>query len=73
MGYASEAAKAVIDYSFENLKADKLYAGHHPKNEASKRLLTRLGFHYIGKKYYEPTGLYHLSYELVNYKSGYDL
>jgi RimJ/RimL family protein N-acetyltransferase len=66
MGYAFEAAKAVIDYSFDALKADKLYAGHHPQNEASKKLLTKLGFQYIGDNYYEPTGLYHPSYELVN-------
>lgn len=66
MGYASEAAKAVIDYSFDTLKADRLYAGHHPQNEASKNLLTKLGFQYIGKNYYKPTGLYHPSYELAN-------
>lgn len=66
MGYASEAAKAVIDYSFVTLKADKLYAGHHPQNEASKKLLTKLGFRYIGDNYYKPTGLYHPSYELLN-------
>lgn len=66
IGYALEAAKAVIDYSFTVLRAEKLYAGHHPQNEASKKLLTKLGFQYIKKKYYEPTGLYHPSYELVN-------
>lgn len=66
IGYALEAAKAVIDYSFTVLRVDKLYAGHHPQNEASKKLLTKLGFQYIKKKYYEPTGLYHPSYELVN-------
>ena len=65
-GYAFEAAEAVINYSFDHLKADKLYAGHHPQNEASQKLLTRLGFHYIGKNFYAPTGLYHPSYELVN-------
>lgn len=66
MGFASEAAIAVISYSFNTLNAEKLYAGHHPHNEASKKLLTKLGFQYIGKNYYEPTGLYHPSYELVN-------
>lgn len=66
MGYASEAAKAVIDYSFDHLKANKLYAGHHPQNEASKKLLVKLGFHFIGTNFYEPTGLYHPSYELAN-------
>lgn len=64
MGYASEAAEAVIDYSFQVLKAEILYAGHHPKNAASEKLLTKLGFQYIGKNYYEPTGLYHPSYQL---------
>lgn len=66
MGYASEAAKAVIDYSFAVLRADKLYAGHHPQNMASEKLLKKLGFQYIGKNYYTPTGLYHPSYELIN-------
>ncbi len=68
MGYASEAAKAVINYSFETLKAKKLYAGHHPQNKASEKLLTKLGFLYAGGNYFKPTGLYHLWYELVNNK-----
>lgn len=63
-GYASEAARAAINYSFDVLKADKLYAGHHPQNKASEKLLMRLGFQYIGLNFYEPTGLYHPSYEL---------
>lgn len=69
MGYACEAAKAVIDYSFTILRAGKLYAGHHPQNKASEKLLVKLGFHYIGKNYYKPTGLYHPSYELMNHGS----
>lgn len=65
IGYATEAAEAVIDYSFDFLKADQLYAGHHPQNVGSEKLLKKLGFLYIGKNYYKPTGLYHPSYELV--------
>lgn len=64
MGYAFEGAEAVIDYSRHSLKAEKLYAGHHPQNEASKKVLEKLGFWYIGNNYYEPTGLYHPSYEM---------
>jgi len=64
MGYAYEAARAAINYSFDVLKVDKLYAGHHPQNKASEKLLLRLGFQYIGLNFYEPTGLYHPSYEL---------
>nr|WP_314466158.1 GNAT family N-acetyltransferase [uncultured Clostridium sp.] len=65
-GYASEAAKAAIEYSFHILKAKKLYAGHHPQNKASEKLLLKLGFQSIGREFYTPTGLYHPSYELVN-------
>ncbi|MCM1217455.1 MAG: GNAT family N-acetyltransferase [Lachnospiraceae bacterium] len=65
-GYATEAAKAVITYAFTRLSADKLFAGHNPKNVNSPRILARLGFHYIGDEYYAPTGLYHPSYELIN-------
>lgn len=65
-GYAYEAATAAISYSFNTLDADKLYAGHHPQNEASRKLLHKLGFKDVGNNYYEPTGLYHPSYELIN-------
>lgn len=65
LGYGIEAAKAVIDYSFAKLEGNKLYAGHHPLNVASEKLLKKLGFCYIGTSFYEPTGLYHPSYELV--------
>ena len=68
-GYAVEAAKAVINYGFEVLKADKLFAGHNPNNKASQKVLQKLGFAYIGDEFYEPTGLYHPSYELINIKN----
>lgn len=62
-GYAAEAAKAVIQYAFTTLHAEKLFAGHNPKNVASQKALAKLGFTYIGDEYYGPTGLYHPSYE----------
>jgi len=63
-GYAMEAAKAVIGYAFSVLKTQALFAGHNPNNKASSKLLLKLGFRYIGDEFYEPTGLYHPSYEL---------
>ena len=63
-GYATEAATAVIDYAFSVLKAEALFAGHNPNNVASSKVLLKLGFRYIGDEFYEPTGLYHPSYEL---------
>lgn len=61
-GYASEAARAVIDYAFVSLGAENLFCGHNPNNTASRRLVEKLGFHFIGEEYYAPTGLMHPSY-----------
>lgn len=63
-GYAQEAAQAVIHYAFSDLQAKGLFAGHNPNNIASSKVLLKLGFQYIGDEFYEPTGLYHPSYEL---------
>lgn len=63
-GYAVESATAVIEYAFTVLKAKRLFAGHNPRNIASAKVLGKLGFTYIGDEFYEPTGLYHPSYEL---------
>lgn len=65
-GYAMEAANAVIYYAFSVLKAERLFAGHNPNNTASRKVLNKLGFSYIGDEFYEPTGLYHPSYELCD-------
>lgn len=63
-GYAAEAARAVIKYAFDKFKASALFAGHNPKNEASRILLKKLGFRYTHDEYYPPTGLKHPSYLL---------
>jgi RimJ/RimL family protein N-acetyltransferase len=42
-GYATEAAKAVIDYAFTDLNAHKIIAHCNPKNEKSWKLLERAG------------------------------
>ena len=65
-GYAVEAANAVIDYAFAILGANALFAGHNPNNKASQKVLAKQGFHYVGDEFYEPTGLYHPSYEFRN-------
>lgn len=64
MGYAKEAAEAVIQYAIKNEIAVKLFAGHNPSNTASEKLLLSLGFIKSGVQYYPPTGLMHPSYEL---------
>lgn len=68
-GYAQEFANAVIEYAFTVLKAKKLFARHNPNNIKSRKILNKLGFVYVGDEFYEPTGLYHPSYELENFTS----
>lgn len=63
-GLASEAARAVIDHAFGELRAAALFAGHHPDNHASRRLLQKLGFRYTHDEPYAPTGRMHPSYRL---------
>ncbi len=64
-GYAAEAALTVMKYAFTRLDAKALFAGHNPKNDASRKLLLKIGFHYTHDEYYAPTGLQHPSYLLT--------
>jgi len=62
-GLGEEAAKAVIHHAFETRpKLQTLFAGHHPSNEPSRRLLLKLGFRYSHDEFYPPTGLMHPGY-----------
>jgi RimJ/RimL family protein N-acetyltransferase len=63
-GYAVEAAQAVVEYAFDALGARALFAGHHPANEPSRRVLEKLGFAYTQDEFYPPTQMNHLSYLL---------
>ena len=63
-GYATEAGRAVIQYSFNTLGINTLFAGHHPQNAASRKVLAKLGFQFTHKQLYPPTGLEHDSYLL---------
>ena len=63
-GYAREAAMTVIDYAFNTLEVNGLFAGHNPRNSVSQHLLQQLGFRFTHHEYYPPTGLDHPSYAL---------
>lgn len=63
-GLAREAAEAVIAYGFETLNVKAIFAGHHPMNERSRRMLLGLGFMYTHEELYAPTRLMHPSYLL---------
>lgn len=63
-GLASEAAGEVVAHAFGALGAAALFAGHHPDNAASGRVLEKLGFTRTGEEFFEPTGLMHPAYLL---------
>ena len=68
-GLGQEAARAVIAFAFESLRVEGLFAGHHPENAASERLLGKLGFRYTHQEIYPPTGLLNPAYLLKNPKA----
>jgi RimJ/RimL family protein N-acetyltransferase len=47
-GFATEAARAVIDYAFGSLQYDALQAGARVNNPASRRVLEKCGFQWTG-------------------------
>jgi RimJ/RimL family protein N-acetyltransferase len=47
-GYATEAARAVIDHAFGELGCDALVAGARVSNGASRRVLEKCGFQWTG-------------------------
>jgi RimJ/RimL family protein N-acetyltransferase len=47
-GFATEAARAVIDYAFGSLGHDVLEAGARVSNPASRRVLEKCGFQWTG-------------------------
>ncbi|HET9401207.1 MAG TPA: GNAT family N-acetyltransferase [Candidatus Acidoferrales bacterium] len=65
MGLAQEAGRAVIAHAFDELGASALFAGHHPENAVSRRVLAKLGFRYTHDELFPPTGLLHPSYLLT--------
>lgn len=47
-GYATEAARAVIDYAFEEFESAELRAGARVVNPSSRRVLEKCGFQWTG-------------------------
>ena len=61
-GFATEAGKAILEYAMKHTDATSIFAGHHPDNVASGKVLLKLDFTQTGTDYFEPTGLMHPSY-----------
>lgn len=49
-GYATEAARAMVDFAFETLRVPRLYAVADPDNAASERVMQRLGMRDVGRQ-----------------------
>ena len=47
-GYATEAARELLRYGFENLGLHRIFASHFKHNPASGRILVKLGMRYEG-------------------------
>jgi RimJ/RimL family protein N-acetyltransferase len=56
-GYATEAARAVIDHAFGELGYDTLLAGARVSNPASRRVLEKCGFQWTGVGLYRVRAL----------------
>jgi len=54
-----------MEYAFNTLGLKAPFAGHNPANDASRRVLEKLGFRYAHDAYCPPTGLNHPSYMLT--------
>jgi RimJ/RimL family protein N-acetyltransferase len=63
-GYATEAGKAFIDYAFDELKAQTVYAYADPGNENSRKILGKLGLQYVNSFLHEEE--LHVWYEVKN-------
>lgn len=55
-GYATESGKASLEYGFNDLKAEIIYAYAHSENMASNYILTKLGFKKTDE-FTEPDGI----------------
>lgn len=71
-GLAEEAARAIIAYAFDALRAKGLFAGHHPENDASRRVLEKLNFYFTHEELYPPTSRMHRCYFLARPESSGD-
>ena len=50
-GFATEALKSILDFGFEQLNLEEIYAAYKIDNDGSKRVLAKCGFEYFRKKY----------------------
>ncbi len=65
-GYAQEAARAAIDWSFAHFPLDRIVSLIHPRNLASQRVAERLGERRTGEQFapfHDPCDIWEMSRE----------
>jgi RimJ/RimL family protein N-acetyltransferase len=62
-GYATEAARATLEFGFEKLKLERIVAVVNPENIPSQRVLEKLGMTYVKKAHHYETDL--MYYEIT--------
>ena len=50
-GFATEALKSILDFGFDQLNLEEIYAAYKIDNDGSKKVLAKCGFEYFRKKY----------------------
>ena len=55
-GYATESGKAALNYAFNTMKINELYATTEIGNQASHHALLKIGLHYVEDFYYQVKG-----------------
>jgi RimJ/RimL family protein N-acetyltransferase len=63
-GYATEAGKAFVNYAFNEMNVDALYACADEENENSRKILEKLGMNYVNP--FEFEGKSEVWYEMKN-------
>jgi ribosomal-protein-alanine N-acetyltransferase len=68
-GIMTEAANRVLEFGFNDLKLHKICVSHFSANEASEKLIKRLGFRFVGEQIeeYQKNGIWYnqKNYELI--------
>lgn len=52
-GFATEITQGILEFAFEHVHIDRVFAETHPENVASNRVLEKLGFVNVGERHHK--------------------
>lgn len=71
-GIMTEAGRAVLAFAYREVGLHKVYVSHFSVNDASRALIRRLGFRYVGtqREEFQKEGIWHdhVMYELLDHE-----